>query len=120
MEGVYLEEVITKVMRKNVIMVVVTNTNPYPVFIKPTHSVGTITDTSAMEILPVSEAKIATFGTPAQTGPIIPPGKENLEYLKENLNCPLDTPPEICAQYEALILRNHDVFAQDKFDLNKF
>ena len=50
MEGVYLEEVITKVMRKNVIMVVVTNTNPYPVFIKPTHSVGTITDTSAMEI----------------------------------------------------------------------
>ena len=117
MEGVYLEEVITKVMRKNVIMVVVTNTNPYPVFIKPTHSVGTITDTSAMEILPVSEAKIATFGTPAQTGPITPPGKEKLEYLKENFNCPLDTPPEIRAQYEALILRNHDVFAQDKFDL---
>ena len=117
MDGVYLEEVITKVMRKNMIFVVVTNTNPYPVFIKPTQTVGKITDTSAIEVIPVNEAKIATFGTPTQTGPIIPPSQEKLQYLKENFNCPLDTSPEIRALYENLILQNHDVFANDKFDL---
>lgn len=117
MEGVYLEEVITKVMRKNMIFVVATNTNPYPVFIKPSQTVGEITDTSKMQVIPIQEAKIATFGNPIQTGTITTPSREKAIYLKENFNCPVDIPPLIRAQYEALILQNHDVFADDKFDL---
>ena len=117
MEGVFLEEVITKVMRKNMIFVVVTNTNPYSVFIKPTQTVGEVTDTSSIQVIPVEEARIASFGTPATTGPISQPGQEKLKYLKENFNCPKDISPAIRAQYEELIIQNHDVFAHDKFDL---
>ena len=117
MEGVFLEEAITKVMRRNVIFVIATNTNPYPVFLKPIQTIGEVTDTSAIQVIPVDEAKICSFGNPAKTGQIPPASPEKLAYLKENFNCPMDTPTDIRAQYEALILQNHDVFAQDKFDL---
>ena len=117
MEGVFLEETLTKVMRHNRIFVVVTNTNPFPVCLKPTQTVGEITDTSNIEVIPVDEARISSFGNPAQTGPIAAATPEKTQFLRENFNCPLETQPEIRAKYEALILANHDVFAKDKFDL---
>ena len=117
MEGVYLEEAITKVMRNNKIFVVVTNTNPYPVCLKPTQSVGEVTDTSTIKILPINEARISSFGNPAQTGPVKPATPEKTSYLKENFNCPTGTHPEIWAAYEKLILQNHDVFSGGKHDL---
>ena len=116
-EGVFMEEAITKVMRNNMIFVVVTNMNPYSVFLKPTQSVGEVTDTSTIKVLPVSEAQVSSFGISDKTGKILPPTSEKLQYLKDNFNCPLDTSPEIRAQYEDLILQNHDVFAKDKYDL---
>ena len=117
MEGVFMEEAITKVMRQNKIFVVVTNTNPYPIFLKPNQEVGEVSDTSAIKVMPVHEAKIASFGNPEQTGQIETPTAEKLQYLKENFRCPLDTSPEIRAKYEDLIIQNHDVFANDKYDL---
>lgn len=117
MEGVFMEEAITKIMRNNIIFVVVTNTNPYPIFLKPDQVAGEVTDTSSIKVMPMHEAKIASFGTPDKTGPIDPPSEDKLKYLKENFNCPLDTSPDIRAKYEELILRNHDVFAKDKYDL---
>ena len=117
MEGIFMEEAITKVMRNNRIFVVVTNMNPYPVFLKPTQSVGEVTDTSTIKVLPVDEARISSFGISEQTGHILPPTQEKLQYLKENFNCPMDHSPEVRAKYEQLILQNHDVFAKDKYDL---
>jgi hypothetical protein len=70
-----------------------------------------------MELIPVKEAKFATFGNPSQTGPIIPPPRDKAIYLKENFNCPMDTHPAIMAQYEALIVQKHNVFADNKFDI---
>jgi hypothetical protein len=67
--------------------------------------------------MPIHEAKIASFGTLDKTGPIDLPSEDKLIYLKENFNFPLDIPPDIRAKYEELILRNHDIFAKDKYDL---
>ena len=120
MDGVFMEEAITKVMRNNKIFVVVTNTNPYPVCLKPSQSVGQVTDTSQIQIIPVHEARIASFGDAAQTGPVAVADLDKLQYLKENFNCPLDSDPGTYKQYEDLIMSNHDVFARDKFDLGFF
>ena len=117
MEGVILEETLSEVMRSNRIFVVITNTNPFPICLKPTHSVGEITNTSGIKVIPVDEARISSFGNPAQTGPVAAATPEKMQYLKENFRCPQGTHPNIQAQYEELILANHDVFAKDKFDL---
>ena len=115
MDGVYLEESITKVLRQNRIYIVVTNTNPYPVFLKTSQTIGEIFDTSSIKVLPVHEATIASFGH--TTGPIAQPDEEKLQFLKDNFYCPPDTPANIRDKYEKLILQNHDVFASNKFDL---
>lgn len=110
--GVILEEILTKVMNRNRIFVVITNNNPYQVCIKPSILLGETSDLEA-QILPVSEAKISSFNSKPVTLPTISPEKE--KYLRENLQCPAT--PEVKAQYEHLILNNHDVFAKDKYDL---
>ena len=115
MPGVFLEESLTKVLRKNVIFVVITNTNPYLVCVKPSMLLGHVSDTNFKMFIPVDEAKIASFGNTNNSGPIPPLSQEKAEYLKQNLNCPAE--PDIRTKYEQLILLNHDCFAQDKFDL---
>ena len=97
MEGVFLEEAITKVMQKKVILVIATKTNPYPVFLKPIQTIGKIIDTSAIQVIPVDEAKICSFGNPTKTGQITPASPEKLAFLKKNFNCPIDTPTDIRA-----------------------
>ena len=117
MDGVYIEESLTKVLRRNRIYIIVTNTNPYPVFLKPSQTIGEVFDTSTLQVVPVQEAHIASCATGNATGPIPAPTKEKYDYLLENFRCPPETPPEIRAKYEALIMQNHDVFANDKYDL---
>ena len=53
MSGVFLEESLTKVLRKNVIFVVITNTNPYQVCVKPTMLLGHVSDTASKMFIPV-------------------------------------------------------------------
>jgi hypothetical protein len=115
MEGVILEETLSKVMRSNIIFVVITN--PFPICLKPTHSVGEITDMSDIKVIPVDKARISSFENTAQTGPVAAATPEKMQYLKENFCCPQGTQPNIRAQYEEIILANQDVFAKDKFDL---
>jgi hypothetical protein len=103
MEGVILEETLTKIMRSITIFVVVTNTNPFPICLKLTPSVGEITDTSDIKVIPVDEARILSFGNPAQTGPIAAATPEKMQYLKENFCCPQGTHPDIRAEYEELL-----------------
>jgi hypothetical protein len=112
--GVFLEEVLTKVLNRNRIFVVITNNNPYQVCIKPSQILGETVDIEA-KILPVDEAKISAFNTNVTTGQTSTCTPEKEEYLKQNLNCP--TEGNLHVQYEELILRNHDVFAKDKYDL---
>ena len=110
--GVYLEEVLTKVLNRNRIFVVITNSNPHQICIKPSLNLGETTDTEAT-IIPVDEAKISSFNT--TTGPQPQCSTEKREYLRTNLQCPED--PHLREQYERLILDNHDVFAKDKYDI---
>ena len=112
--GVFLEEVLTKVLNRNRIFVVITNNNPYQVCIKPSQILGETVDIEA-KIVPVDEAKISAFNTNVTTGRTSTCTPEKEEYLKQNLNCP--TEGNLHVQYEELILRNHDVFAKDKYDL---
>ena len=111
--GVILEEVLTKVLNRNRIFVVITNNNPYQVCIKPSMVLGETKDIEA-KILPVNEAKISSFNVPT-TGVIPNCSSEKRKYLLDNLKCPSD--PHLQKEYENLILKNHDVFAKDKYDL---
>ena len=115
--GVYIEESLTKVLRRNRIFVVITNTNPYPVFLKPSQEIGEVIDTSEVQIIPVSEARIASFGNDEMTGAIPEATNEKLTFLKENITCPSEMTEETKNQYVDLILQNHDVFAGGKYDL---
>ena len=115
MPGVILEESLTKVLRHNVIFVVITNTNPYQVCVKPTMLLGHVSDTASKMFIPVEEAKIASLNNTNNSGPIPTLSQEKAKYLTQNLNCPAE--PDIRARYEQLILINHDCFAHDKFDL---
>ncbi len=115
-DGVFLEESITKVLRRNRIYAVVTNVNPFPVFLKSTQTIGEVLDTSNLLVIPVEEAKIASFCGGA-TGPIPLISAEKYSYLTENFNCPANTPQHIREKYRNLVLQNHDIFADNKYDL---
>ena len=111
--GVILEEVLTKVLNRNRLFVVITNNNPYQVCIKPSLPIGETTDIHD-KILPVKEAHISSFNDKS-TGEIPTCTQEKKDYLLNNLNCPSD--PHLKQEYANLILKNHDVFAKDKYDL---
>ena len=114
--GVYIEPSLTKVLRRNRIFVVVTNTNPYAIFVKPSQTLGEVLDTSGLPVLPVDEAKIFAISDSGTTGPIPAVTDAKRDYLLQNFQCPVDD-PVLRKQYEDLIIRNHDVFAADKYDL---
>ncbi len=111
--GVILEEVLTKVLNRNRIFVVITNNNPYQVCLKPSMVLCETKDIEA-KLLPVNEAKISSFNMNA-TGVIPECSAEKRQYLVDNLKCPSDK--HFWEEYETLILKNHDVFAKDKYDL---
>ena len=114
MPGVILEEVLTKVLNRNRIFVVITNKNPHQVCIKPSLTLGVTVDFDFEEkIIPINEAQIS--GCTNSTGPIPSCSPEKEKYLKANLRCPDD--PHLRNLYEHLVLQNHDVFAEDKYDL---
>ena len=115
-EGVFMEETLTKVLRRNRIFVVITNNNPYPVFVKPSQCIGSVMDTSKINLIPVEEAKIFQFQNSDITGPIPVITEEKKNYLLGNFNCP-NTDPVIRQQYEDLILKNHQVFSESKHDI---
>lgn len=115
-DGVYLEETLTKVLRRNRIFVVITNNNPYSVFVKPSQCIGEVIDTSKVELIPVNEAKIFKYGVEEATGPIPLISDEKKKFLLENFNCPVND-PMIRQQYEDLILKNHQIFAENKQDI---
>jgi hypothetical protein len=111
--GVILEEVVTKVLNRNIIFVVITNNNPYQVCLKPSMVLGETKDIKE-KFLPVNEAKISSFNMNATV--VIPEcSAEKRQYLKGNLKFP--TEKHLREEYENLILKNHDVFAKDKYDL---
>ena len=115
-DGVYIEESLTKVLRRNRIFVVVTNTNPYSVFLKPSENIGEVIDTSEVLIVPVSEAKIASFGLENATGPIHCATPDKISFLNEHFKCTAND-HLVKDSYKKLILANHDVFADHKYDL---
>jgi transposase InsO family protein len=115
-DGVYLEETLTKVLRRNRIFVVITNNNPYSVFVKPSQCIGEVIDTSKVELIPVNEAKIFKYGVEEATGPIPLISDEKKKFLLENFNCPVND-PMVRQQYEDLILKNHQIFSENKQDI---
>ena len=115
-DGVFIEPSLTKVLRRNRIFVVVTNTNPYAIFVKPSQTLGEVLDTSGLPVLPVDEAKIFSMSDSGTTGPVTAPTDVKRQYLLEHFNCPVED-QSVRAKYEDLILKNHDVFAGDKYDL---
>ena len=104
-------------LRRNRIFVVITNTNPYSVFLKPSQKIGEVMDTSEVQIIPVSEARISSFGNDNMTGAIPAVTSEKLAFLNANIQCPSEMTEETKSEYVKLVLQNHDVFAKDKFDL---
>ena len=114
--GVYLEETLTKVLRQNKIFVVITNNNPYPIFVKNSQCVGEVIDTSKIKLIPVEEAKIFKYGSNETTGPIPTISDQKRKYLLEHFNCPTND-PSIRKQYEELILKNHQAFSESKQDI---
>jgi hypothetical protein len=65
------------------------------------------------KLLPVNNAKISSFNMNA-TGVIPECSPDKRHYLVDNLKCPLDK--HLWEEYKTLILKNHDVFAKDKYD----
>jgi hypothetical protein len=82
-ESVDLEETLTKVLKGNRIFLVITNNNPYCVFVKPSQCIGEVNDTSKVELIPVGEAKIFKYGVEDVTGPIPQITEEKKNYLLE-------------------------------------
>ena len=115
--GVFVEESITKVLRNNRIFIVATNTNPYPIFLKPSDEAGEVTDTPTLQIIPVDEAHISAFGNENMTGAIPAATSEKLAFIRNNIQCPSDMAAEVKEEYMKLVIQNHDVFASGKFDL---
>jgi hypothetical protein len=60
--------------------------------VKQSQCIGEVIDTSKVELIPISEAKIFKYGVEDVTGPIPQITEEKKKYLLDNFNCPVDDP----------------------------